>query len=457
MKKKFTRRLSGCRVEGKSNSQRGSVLLIASLCVVVLTLAVGTYLEAVRSDYRATTEQLAWNQALDLAEAGVDIAISHAQAQDWAGWTQDNGNDRITPSPNPLTLRHSNNKVIGTVAISCQGFINNVANPVIQATGAVTVQPGGNVVRRTVRLILRKGSGGSGVLNAKHDITFNGDNVMLDSYNSQLGSYASQVPPGGTHAKANATVNTLASDSHAFMDGNSDVWGNANTAPGGVVTIGPNGFVSGTITHILDGSLADVTVPAGFPAAQSLSSFEVGGNYVLTGSNNPNAPTYIHLSSLSLSGNNTLTISGYVRVLIDGSYSISGNGGTILSTNSAAEVYVGGSASISGNGIVNNTGNPHNLSLFGLNTSTSFSVSGNGQWSGIIYAPHAALAFSGNEIGYGSLGADTITFSGNTQLHYDETLQIPGVVFGMPFIVNAWKEFLPAVAAVPPIVSGPPY
>ena len=78
-------------------------------------------------------------------------------------------------------------------------------------------------------------------------------------------------------------------------------------------------------------------------------------------------------------------------------------------------------------------------------------MSGNGQWKGIIYAPHAALSFSGNEIGYGALGADTITFSGNTKLHYDEALQIPGIIFGagFPYQVIAWKEVVPFTSSPP--------
>lgn len=434
--------------------QRGSVLLLALFAVLVLSLVVGSYMESSRAEFSNTHRNLYWTEALTLAEAGAEIAISHIQSGDWTGWTYDSGEDAYTYTAGPaFDIEDANGNVIGTAEV----IVTNVSTnrPIVTSTGYRTVDPGDQTIMRTVRVYIGTGSStGSGAINAKQNIDFNGNDVLIDSYNSLLGTYASQKPPGSDHANENGTINTLSSSSTAIVSGNSDVWGDANTAPGGQVTVGPQGFISGTIAHELSGSLADVEVPSGFPAASTLS-FPGGKNptVTLTGSTNPNNPTKFHYSSISMSGNQTLNISGYAQILVDGALSQSGSATINLAANSGLEVYIGGAVSVAGNGVVNATGNPHNLTFFGTNSSSSitdWSISGNGQWNGIIYAPNSNLTFNGggnNGDAYGAMGANSITFNGHTKFHFDESLQIPGIVFGGSYSLIAWEEVLPPIAS----------
>jgi len=126
---------------------------------------------------------------------------------------------------------------------------------------------------------------------------------------------------------------------------------------------------------------------------------------------------------------------------VTGNTSISGNGSIVIATGASLQIYVAGSVSLAGNGVVNNTGYTTSLQLYGLPTSTSWSVSGNGQWNGTLYAPEAALSINGGGSSgdvSGALVAKSITLSGNAKFHYDESLKKTGPIAG--YLVASWQE-----------------
>jgi cytoskeletal protein CcmA (bactofilin family) len=137
----------------------------------------------------------------------------------------------------------------------------------------------------------------------------------------------------------------------------------------------------------------------------------------------------INSGPLSLSGNATRTLSTGTYWFT--SISITGNGQ--LNVSGAVKIYVTGSVNIGGNGIATAGNLPPNLFIYGTaadlnspttNVCTSISIHGNGNFYGAVYAPSAAISVSGNGQVFGSLTGNTVTIngSGSAAFHYDEAL-----------------------------------
>ena len=68
-------------------------------------------------------------------------------------------------------------------------------------------------------------------------------------------------------------------------------------------------------------------------------------------------------------------------------------------------------------------------------------VDGNGQFSGVIYAPNASVSAKGGGSSgdmYGAIYANTIFFNGQTSLHYDQALADAGAV--IDYRIASWYE-----------------
>jgi hypothetical protein len=125
---------------------------------------------------------------------------------------------------------------------------------------------------------------------------------------------------------------------------------------------------------------------------------------------------------------------------------MSGNAFIQLAPGATLKLYVGGSSgSIAGNGVVN-PGIPMNFIYYGLPGNTSLSYSGNGTFTGVIYAPNADFTLNGGgNSTYDFVGASiskTVSMNGHFNFHYDEALAKYGPKRG--FVVTSWNEMTPA-------------
>ena len=79
---------------------------------------------------------------------------------------------------------------------------------------------------------------------------------------------------------------------------------------------------------------------------------------------------------------------------------------------------------------------------YGLPTNISVSISGNSAFTGVIYAPSAALSLGGGGNNtYDFVGASissTISINGHYNFHYDENLSRVGPNRG--FAISSWDE-----------------
>ena len=102
----------------------------------------------------------------------------------------------------------------------------------------------------------------------------------------------------------------------------------------------------------------------------------------------------------------------------------------------------GASAKIGGDGVVNQSANATNFFYWGLPTNTELTVSGNGAFKGVIYAPQADFTMNGGgnntEDIVGASVSNTASINGHFQFHYDEN--IGRLNLGRGYVAISWDE-----------------
>lgn len=150
---------------------------------------------------------------------------------------------------------------------------------------------------------------------------------------------------------------------------------------------------------------------------------------------------YYKASSISLTQGNISIKPGTNVVLTSPTVKISGKGGIVINVDPTAghgalNLYSSGNVDIAGQGVLNGgdtadtMGKPIDFAVYGTaqgdgsitTNEQSISITGNGVFSGIIYAPNAQLQFGGNGGAFGAVVGNDVTINGNGAFHYDESL-----------------------------------
>ncbi len=431
----------------KVTVERGSTLAITLIICTILGTLLGNYLYLIQTQNLSVCRSQRWNQALVVAEAGVEEAMallnSGVQAPGFAiyPWTGAGGgvfkNDTNRPASNFGDSYYE--------AFITNGFAG--ADPVILAKGYAREQIGSPVLARTVRVRTkpRPTFPVKGPMIVLQSFDSNGNNVGTDSFDSTLGPYNPLT------AGTNGDVVTLTTNANSVVIGNGKIQGSVITPPGGIkgvtATVGSMGAV-GDATYVAnplnkgtfqDGHFKDNFTLTDFPNA----TLPNAGSWLPPMSGKaPDGLMYDNLlGSFQYYSIGTLTGSVYVGasntvLYVTGSISI-GSGGTKkgyappqihIAPGASLTVYMAGAtASIGGNGVVNDSGQAKNFAYYGLPTNTRLDLTGNGAFYGTIYAPQAAfnLKGSGNTSVDDFTGASitkTTTMTGNFNFHYDESL-----------------------------------
>ena len=445
------------------SARQGSALISAAIGGAILSIVAASLLLMLSNEYNFNFRSRSWNQALHLAEAGIEIGFAEINNQSYRGgsgvafqsargWTLSSNvyYKTVTGFTNAVGA------VVGDIAISVSGMSG--INPIVTAISTVTTSPRGPAISRAVWASLYSSSMFPAGMVAKNSINMNGNNIYSDSYNSTDVSKSTSGLYDAAKKQANGNIASNGSVIDSLSIGNADIYGTVYTGPGGTATLGPSGsigptFVSGDratsvaageaagyIEHDFNVDVADVILPDG--AASWTSSGIPGGK--ITSDKTLNTGDY-KVSQISLTSNShkdTLEINGNVRIYVTGNVSLSGLSQIIIDPGASLQVYVAGSSvSLTGNGIINNSAQPIDNQWYGLSTSTSWTYTGNAQWIGTIYAPEATVSFKGGGSSgdaSGSVVANNITLAGQVQFHYDEALRASDT--GAGFAVVAWQE-----------------
>jgi hypothetical protein len=272
------------------------------------------------------------------------------------------------------------------------------------------------VVRRLPATIWRFGAFGT-------EFVHMSSNARLDSYDSSLGSYASQATNGtGTSQHANA-AGQIGSNGDITLDQNATVWGNAVPGPQHQDMILGNATVSGTTSAAADPiELPTLSVPGytsfGNLAVQSATTIPSGDR------------TY---GNLSLASNKTLRIVGPANIVISnltlragakieadttfGNVQLWVIDNFVMNAGSQIAPLDFKSEHLRLNLLSDNVINPEvNVQL------DTVQFDSNSKFYGTILAPKAAIKLTSNFELFGALLARSIDLASNARLHFDEAL-----------------------------------
>lgn len=427
-----------------SKSKRRGSAGIALATTLVLTVIIGigaaSFGYLVYNQYRSVSRSEAWNDAMPVAESGVEEALTQLY---YTG----------TNSPGNGWLLGADGLYRKTRSVGTNGSYYTVSvllsnKPVIVSAAYVAAPMAKtNFINRTVQVKAAKAPARTGGVTARGTITFSGG-AYLDSFDSADPNYSTNGVYTQSKRKDNGQATSNANVSGAIsLSGGSGIYGDASTGPKGTITAGGNakigdmGWMSGGSNGIEAGHTAnDANVD--FPPVQapSTSGIFTPTPGVLNGTNY----TYLLTSGkyytplpISMTSHQVMAVSGDVTLYVDSDFSIVGQAYIYIYPGSTLKLYVSGTFNVAGGGILNGTQDASKLSVYGLNAETTdWKYAGNSAFVGTVYAPNANLTFTGTSGASGAFTANNITFNGSAGVHYDENLA--GARKG--YLVTSWNE-----------------
>jgi hypothetical protein len=436
--------------------EKGQSLMAAMVFVALMAITTATYLAWLTNEGRLTQRSHLWNQALHLAEAGVELSMAefNFRYSDGTAFATTNGWTRQGPTYTKTISNFTNgaNQVIGSINITIKDVANGTPVPTITAVGTATGGIMSPPVSRALFVTVYGSKRYPMTILSRGKMNFNGNNVYTDSFDSGNSTKSTGGLYDVTKRQSNGDIYNLDGTVDTTSVGNADIYGKILTTPTGTVTMGPGGSVGPTFvdaqraTTVATGKangwilynasfpIPSVTLPAG---ASSWSTVTVahgpttwnGGDYQTT--------------SLGLASADQMTIKGNVRFYITGNASVGGSTKIILSSGATLQMYVAGTVSVASGTSVNAGGLAANNQWYGLSSSATWDVNGSGKWVGTIYAPDSAVTMNGGGSAgdySGSVVAKNLTMTGNTKIHYDEALGV--VVNDNNYKVLAWQPMV---------------
>lgn len=446
--------------------EQGSVFLTAVMVAgvfAILTVGILTYLS---NEYSLNFRSHTWNRALHLVEAAIEKSFSelnyYTAPLGAGGFTTDRGWYNISSgvySNAVINFTDGAGNVVGnfySVVSGVGGFTPSVTAVAVCAGGS-----SGPSITRAVQVKLKAASRFPTSLMSTDWMDMNGNNIYVDSYDSTDVAKSTSGRYDSSKRQSNGNVASNGTVMNTMNVGNAEIHGVAYTGTGGSVALGSNGsigptFVAGDRSTTVNDALSkgwiqtdfnldipDVTLPTGATTWGGAPGASGSGIGSITKDNTLSTGNY-RVNDISLNSSahgDDLVINGNVSLYVLGNVSISGLGRIIINSNASLTIYVAGSVSVAGLGLVNNTGTPIKNQWYGLPSSTSWSYTGNANWTGVIYAPSAALAFKGGGSSGDASGAavaKSITLAGQVQFHYDESLRAANT--GAGYQVASWQE-----------------
>ena len=448
--------------------ETGSALLTAIIFSFVIGILAVSYLKLANNEYRASVRSTAYASCLNLAESGAEMGVLalNSGTTNWGvGVNVPNFlSDSVFSGDVQYVILKKTDEMPTT--IYAEGYMNNEVM---------------STVSKQVRVELSRGfQPFAKGFAAKKGITFSGNNVFLDSFNSNYGAYDTALPL--TYVDIDGNTQTVPDDygtdgknknddiyvaGEAVSVGNATVYGHISVPEEDRATIN-NGMVSSYDSVGHDSSRVAGDFYADFPVTeQPLGTYDqsyaggIGGTTVILGSNDPDNPTYFDVSYITLTGNaasNAVSVTGHAVLVLSGDIKVN-SGGITLNTKSSLEIHSAHDVDIGGNGITNTDGKSKNFSIFGTaamdgdGAGQDIKIAGNGQLHASVYAPNASVTVNGGGsagVVFGGIVAFNGTITGGQSFHFDEALRetIDG---DDTYSVDSWMEMTGETAKSTPV------
>jgi hypothetical protein len=278
-------------------------------------------------------------------------------------------------------------------------------------------------------------------LAASGNLNLNGNNCLVDSFNSALTNASTGGQYDATKALSGGDVGVNGAVMGDTNFGNGNIYGHLFTGPGSAanqVQIGPNGSVGppGTPGGNIAPGWWSPTFNVSFPDAPAPNSpnpyiglapivisgrtYLFGGTkYTWNGANN----NYFNAGTLIVNG------PGVSTLWVQGSMYF---GNIVLTNGGSLVLYVGTTTGTNnwitdtGNSAVNQPGLARNIQIYGLHSLNWIDLHGNAGFNATVYAPEANLTVGGGGNNLqncsGAFVAKNISLNGHLLFHYDEPL-----------------------------------
>jgi hypothetical protein len=418
-----------------NNREQGSALAVTLITCVLIGIVLASYMGLVSSRYKITIRSQCWNQAIPVAEQGVEEALAHLH-DDSNAPAANNWIQGMISGQTVYSKQRTNND--GSYFLA-NLYFSGTNDPYIYGTGFVPapLDPS-SFISRMIRVTCTNPPTFSYGIAAIYDLRMNGNSSTFasDSYDSSNPLYSSN----GQYVASMATTNGNVASVYGPVNlGNHTIAGNLSLGPGiDPSTVGP-GQVTGQIYTDFNVSFPD----AELPPALALT------NALLTAPPNVQSNTYIFDQSgaykISNPGYSILVLPGVsVQVRCDATAFNPAMVHIMTASNAISgtlKLYqVSGSMTLSG-GVTVDSGSAQNFYYYGLPGVTSITCGGSSTFYGAIYAPEADMVLSGGGSGNNFCGAmvvKTLTMSGHYDIHFDQALLQYGPKRG--YVMASWRE-----------------
>jgi hypothetical protein len=384
---------------------------------LVMTL-MGSYLYLSSGEYRVATRSYLSNASFNLAEGGIDLAMDTIQSGDNSGWTTGTDGSGRSYWARAYSGYDLGGGITGQIKIVV--LEPNSLKPEIYAEGVAIGHPAGDVKKQLYANLTAGFFPFINGFNTEEGILLSGNNVIFDSYDSRKGFYSILWNRG-----SNITIATISVDVDSIDIGNADVYGFVATGKN-MPNVGPNGSITdyanpgavdlSRITLDYYAEFPDVSAPTLNAPSTSIPSSGIisGGDY--------------EIDSWSLSGSDTVYITGDTRIVVSGDIDVKGKAAIVVAPTASLQIYSYDDIDIGGNGAINQSGKPGNLMIFGMDKGhgdDDISISGNGSLYAAVYAPNANVKLNGGGNSghvFGAVVGYDASLVGNAHFSYDEAL-----------------------------------
>ncbi len=243
-----------------------------------------------------------------------------------------------------------------------------------------------------------------------------GGNAMIDSYNSDSGSYAAQAlnGPDSSGNMYSKTGGDVGSNGTITVAGNTQVHGDAGT-PDTVITLGGNVDVYGTNSSNEPTNTIEPITQGEMDYARAVSNAPAG--LIITGGGSSYNSSTKALTVTGGTGSVTFTQSG---VYYFSNVYVASRSQFIIPAGVKVIIYMTGNFDALGQSIQNTTLKPENLQIYSTGDSVNF---GGGAGSYLsVYAPKARIGLLGSSDVYGSFVGKSFYNAGGAKVHFDEDL-----------------------------------
>ncbi len=414
------------RIDKSKNEEKGFVLVVGLIVMMVLLLLAVPFLYQLSFENRLTNKSYKSSAALSLAEAGVERAIWELNYGDISSWT---GDDTLR-TMGIFSFQAAGGNVIGDVGIRVVD--PNADRPIVESRGTVPYV-GSLEVIRTVRSVLGGYPPFKFAAFAEDGIMIDGQ-VKIDSYDTRNGAYDN---PGNVGSEGD--IGTNSGEFNAiYMDNSADLAGDAlsgyESDPELVIITDPGANIDGEKRALdYEIKLPQITPPTGLLwmgdySMSSTDSISLSGEY----------------GSFTMENNSVVTIVDDVILYITGDFYMDQNSRLDIAVGASLQIIMGsGSFEMDQTSTINNLSqDPTKFVLFGTYSFTGdIYIDQSSEFYGAIYAPNSFVELDQGNGFYGAVIAYDILFDKHTVLHYDKALEALEILpsMGALYEVKSWQ------------------